>query len=97
MVERDMLRVEAAAAARHAAPAPAACVVATLGTSPQAVRWERNLRGVALQNSARTMLEPTLAELREDVVVAARPAVVGRCGVDTVCPKQQVPGMTTLF
>jgi len=85
-----MSRVEASAA-------PAACVVATPGTSPKAVRWERVVVGPRSRNRPRTMLEPTLAELLEVAAVAARPAVVARCGVDTVCPKQQVPGMATLF
>jgi hypothetical protein len=90
MVERAVFRVEAVARA------VVACVV-VLDMSLKAVKWERNLSGVALRNSVRIILESTLAEPREAVVVAARLAVVARCGVDTACPKRRVPIMATLF
>ena len=91
MVERAVSRVEVVARA------VARCVVATLVTSPKAAKWERNLSGVALRNSVRIILESTLGAPRAAVVVAARLAVVARCGVDTACPKRRVPIMATLF
>jgi len=60
-----MFHVEAVVA--HAAHA--ACAV-VLDMFPRAARWERSLRGVAVNKNSRITLEPTLAERREAVVVA---------------------------
>jgi hypothetical protein len=94
MVEQTSFRVEAAAVLAAVGPAAlaarAACVVATLRMSPKAARWGRNLRGVAARSWPRTIWEdPLLADVSEAVGV-------GRCGVDTDWPRQQVPGTATL-
>lgn len=96
MAEQVAFRVEAAVAPA----ALAVCGVATLDTSPKAVRWGRVVHGnLARATDSPVALEdiPLIAELSEAVAVAARLAVVARCGADTACPKRQVPGTATLF
>ena len=94
MVIQVSFRVEAVVAPT----ALAVCGVATLDTSPKAVRWERVVHGnLARATDSPVALEdiPLIAELSE--AVAARLAVVARCEADTACPKRRVPGMATLF
>ena len=101
MVEQAAFRVEAAAVLAADGPdGPAACpacVVAPLDMSPEAVRWEQKeagLLGLSLSPVVSSQI-PLLAVVSEAVV--ARPAVVGRCGVDTDWMRRQVPGTATLF
>lgn len=96
MVERAAFRVEDAAVLAAVGPvgpaARAACVVAPLDMSREAVRWgqkEAGLLGLSLSPAASTQI-PFLADLSEAVGV-------GRCGVDTDWMRRQVPGTATLF
>ena len=96
MVEQAAFRVEAAAVLAADGPdgpaARAACVVAPLDMSPEAVRWEQKeagLLGLSLSPAASPHI-PFLAVVSEAVGV-------GRCGVDTDWLRRRVPGTATIF